>query len=296
MRYDFAERAREITHAHRSSVDLLVMLSHLGLKRDREVANGVSGIDLILSAHSHDLTKEPEKVGDTIIIQAGAYAEWVERLDLTFDLKERKVVGSAFTLKKNERGVLPVDDATQQAVEAVMSKYAPDGLKRVVDLEHSRDGRGIGDITAKAVLTLLKPDAAIVDQKSVLQPWIAGPLSDQDFVSSYVVAHQRPGTPPFTSFYFVKIKGSDLADIRKKLPAGWSYAGPDAGSFEADTVYRLAIQKHEALDPRDVLPHGVATAIEDPVYAADAWKLLDEYGRKRDGEGKAMDDGLPPAP
>ena len=45
--------ARQIVAAHRAEVDLLVMVSHLGLEEDLAVAGEVPGIDVILAGHAH---------------------------------------------------------------------------------------------------------------------------------------------------------------------------------------------------------------------------------------------------
>lgn len=56
---------------------LVVCLSHSGTENgageDVELAKGVKGIDLIVSAHSHSTTEEPIKVNDTYVVSCGNY-------------------------------------------------------------------------------------------------------------------------------------------------------------------------------------------------------------------------------
>ncbi|GGJ05634.1 putative metallophosphoesterase YunD [Alicyclobacillus cellulosilyticus] len=54
--------------------DLVVALSHLGLRADRQLAAEVAGIDVIVGAHSHHFLEAPEWVGTTAIVQAGKHA------------------------------------------------------------------------------------------------------------------------------------------------------------------------------------------------------------------------------
>lgn len=54
--------------------DVVVVLSHLGLWRDRQLAAQIDGVDLILGAHSHHFMDEPEVVAGTPIFQAGKHA------------------------------------------------------------------------------------------------------------------------------------------------------------------------------------------------------------------------------
>ncbi len=61
--------------------DLIVVLSHIGVDSDRELARAVDGIDLIVGGHSHT-AMEPEQVGDTWIVQAGSYTRSLGVLEL----------------------------------------------------------------------------------------------------------------------------------------------------------------------------------------------------------------------
>ena len=60
----------------RPGVDLLIALTHIGHRRDRELAE--SGLfDVILGGHSHTVLSEPERVGKTWICQGGSHGRFV---------------------------------------------------------------------------------------------------------------------------------------------------------------------------------------------------------------------------
>jgi len=61
---------------------VLVLLSHLGLRMDRELAQAVPRLDLILGGHSHDTLHEPEYAGRVPIVHAGPYGAFVSRTEL----------------------------------------------------------------------------------------------------------------------------------------------------------------------------------------------------------------------
>ncbi|WP_282199964.1 bifunctional metallophosphatase/5'-nucleotidase [Collibacillus ludicampi] len=71
--------------------DIIVLLSHLGLKADRRIAANVPGIDVILGGHTHHVLERPERVGDTWIGQAGKYAAYYGHMVLDYDHISRKV-------------------------------------------------------------------------------------------------------------------------------------------------------------------------------------------------------------
>lgn len=68
----------------RPECDLLVCLSHLGLGKDRELAQRVGGIDLIIGGHTHALLETGERVGNTLIVQAGSHGRYLGRVQVEF--------------------------------------------------------------------------------------------------------------------------------------------------------------------------------------------------------------------
>lgn len=65
--------------------ELLVVLSHVGLRWDRRIAAAVPRIDLLLGGHSHDTLHEPEFVGGVPIVHAGPYGRFVSQTQMTYD-------------------------------------------------------------------------------------------------------------------------------------------------------------------------------------------------------------------
>ena len=62
--------------------DLVVVLSHNGFDVDKKMASIVTGIDLILSGHTHDALPEPVLINKTVIIASGSNGKFVSRVDL----------------------------------------------------------------------------------------------------------------------------------------------------------------------------------------------------------------------
>jgi 2',3'-cyclic-nucleotide 2'-phosphodiesterase (5'-nucleotidase family) len=62
--------------------DITIVLSHLGLDADRELARAYPGIGAIIGGHSHHTLRDPEIVAGVPIAHAGAYAENAGRLEL----------------------------------------------------------------------------------------------------------------------------------------------------------------------------------------------------------------------
>lgn len=83
---------------HLSDRDLLVVLSHIGLSRDRELAARVPRIDLILGGHSHDTLEQPAYVGEVPIVHAGPYGRFVSCSELEYDPARRRFSLTNFEL------------------------------------------------------------------------------------------------------------------------------------------------------------------------------------------------------
>jgi sulfur-oxidizing protein SoxB len=80
----------------KAGAELVVLLSHNGFDVDRKLASRVSGIDVILTGHTHDALPDVVKVGNTLLIASGSHGKFVSRLDL--DVRDGEVKGHRFKL------------------------------------------------------------------------------------------------------------------------------------------------------------------------------------------------------
>ncbi len=71
--------------------DCVVLLSHNGFDVDKKMATVVSGIDVILSGHTHDALPEPVLSGKTVIVPSGSNGKFVSRVDL--DVRDGRMMG-----------------------------------------------------------------------------------------------------------------------------------------------------------------------------------------------------------
>ncbi len=106
-----------------NKVDLVVLLSHMGWKVDARYAELVSGIDVIIGAHTHDILYRPTLVynktsgRDVLVAQGGSHGKLLGQLDLK--IRDRRVV--AF-----EQTLFPVrakDVAPDRDIAALIEKY-----------------------------------------------------------------------------------------------------------------------------------------------------------------------------
>ncbi|MCZ8536883.1 5'-nucleotidase C-terminal domain-containing protein [Paenisporosarcina quisquiliarum] len=80
--YPFKEMiANEIKH-NEGHYDLCILLSHIGTVADEDVAKDIPEIDIILSAHDHQLYSEAKIAHGTIMNSAGNYGEYLGIVDI----------------------------------------------------------------------------------------------------------------------------------------------------------------------------------------------------------------------
>lgn len=71
---DPAKEAKRVLKELREKADVVILLSHLGDDEDKILVSEVDGIDLVLCGHYHKLYDSAQKVKDTYIVSAGAWA------------------------------------------------------------------------------------------------------------------------------------------------------------------------------------------------------------------------------
>ncbi|KEI55006.1 bifunctional metallophosphatase/5'-nucleotidase [Enterococcus faecium] len=81
----------ELVEDLRSQVDVLVLMSHLGIQDDFQIAKEIPAIDVILGSHTHHLFREGHVINDVQIAAAGKYGQYVGEVHLTID-EEKKIL------------------------------------------------------------------------------------------------------------------------------------------------------------------------------------------------------------
>ena len=115
----------EILEAAEERYDICVVLSHSGTKRDIEMAEKVSGIDLIIGGHTHELYEELLRIGSTAIFQAGSYGTHLGAVRIELDDQNHilnitgKCIANTWDKDKETEKLL---EKETEAAEAVLNR------------------------------------------------------------------------------------------------------------------------------------------------------------------------------
>ncbi len=158
----------------------VILLSHLGLKADRELATEVQDdIAIIIGAHSHDRLPEGELAGGVLIAQAGNYAEHLGRIDLVWDRAKLNV---------SQVAVLPVSESTPplarvvseiESIEAEVEQFLAEIIGELVEpLDYASDREcGVANLMADALRHRMQADVGVtVAGQAFTGPLPTGPL------------------------------------------------------------------------------------------------------------------------
>lgn len=116
------ERMQEMVDEVRAQgADAVIVLSHNGFDVDRKMAGRVSGIDVILTGHTHDALPEPVLVGETLLIASGSHGKFVTRLDL--DVQGGRMMGFRHKLIPIFADVITPDPDMAALIDAGRAPY-----------------------------------------------------------------------------------------------------------------------------------------------------------------------------
>ncbi|MGG4169585.1 bifunctional UDP-sugar hydrolase/5'-nucleotidase [Rossellomorea vietnamensis] len=90
----------------RPNVDMIILLSHLGIRDDEMIGEQFPEIDVILGAHTHHVLPEGKEVNGTMLGAAGKYGHYVGHMKIEVDTATMQVRGK--TARLYDQRELPV--------------------------------------------------------------------------------------------------------------------------------------------------------------------------------------------
>lgn len=101
-----------VTELCNNGAQFIIMLSHIGIKEDKVIAEKVQGLDLILGGHTHTILFSPVKINGTFIAQTGSHGNFLGKIELA--LKDN---GERFKIDDIKGELLPIKQEFQDKID-----------------------------------------------------------------------------------------------------------------------------------------------------------------------------------
>jgi len=176
-----------------AGAQVVILLSHLGVDVDEQVAASVPGIDFIIGGHTHTVLAQAESItnptgGKTYVVQAGSYYQYVGKLQVTVNNGVASL--ASYTL-------VPVDAAVPESITlAPTVRQLNAGIvAQFGDVYHTPIGYALWDIGATTDPTKPNRDTPlgnlIADSYRQNSPasiaLVVSGLYDQDLTHGWIV-------------------------------------------------------------------------------------------------------------
>ncbi len=112
---------RNVAAVRAAGAEIVVLNSHNGFDVDRKIADRIAGIDVILTAHTHDALPVPERVGTTLLIASGSSGKFLSRLDL--DVSGGRIADFSYSLMPVLADVITPDREMARLIDDIRAPH-----------------------------------------------------------------------------------------------------------------------------------------------------------------------------
>ena len=110
-----------IDQARQAGARLVVLLSHNGFDVDRKLASRVTGVDVILTGHTHDALPDVVQVGKCLLVASGSHGKFLSRLDV--EVGQDGISDYRYKLMPIFSDIVPQDQDMQRLVDEIRAPH-----------------------------------------------------------------------------------------------------------------------------------------------------------------------------
>lgn len=232
----------EVEKLKAQGVELIGLISHLGLPTDRKMADAVPELDFILGGHTHDSLEVPEKRGQTLIMHPGSFRKGIGHLDLHVDPATGQIHNVDYKLIQGETqeedhgNVGHLAEEYKASVNDAMGQVVA-RMPAAVDYDPNVLGEAMETVLAQAVKAKTGADIVMINQKGLRAGLPAGDVKVGDVYNVFPFDNQ---------LVTVDMKASDVLALLNE-----SYRRNDQTSFtlgfEDKVQYASNLRTHEPM-------------------------------------------------
>nr|WP_281388630.1 metallophosphoesterase [Litorivivens lipolytica] len=278
MNWEWQSIIRGAISQYRDQVDVLVMVSHLGVGKDTRFLEEFPEVDLALGGHTHGGVNFEETRSGNLVLQPDFYGDGLSDLTLTYSLpgKKRSAPPNVVNIEVEDLDTFDAD--TQNAIDAIMAKYAPEAFTDVAVVDSYPTKEELAQIAARAAIYHHNVDAVLIAPNLVDNLWLPGGVDANDFHFAYQVERQVADTPGFNALYRVEVSKSDYQAMKAAQP---TWVNEEADGIDSKQTVVVALHKAPALNMPTFF-NGVQADVDvRDNLLSETWESLDAYARHR---------------
>ena len=239
-----------------SEVDLTIAVCHESSRRCADISRTAPLIDVFISGHSHEVLPEAVVVPETgaRIVQAGSYAEYVGRLELTIDLESGTILEADSELVPMRHDTIPCDVDMLEWIRAKERELTPEAGRLVGWTDTVINYRQLADLGAAALRESTGADVAFCAPGQIIRATLPVGLIDVNaiFRTGGERGHRVIETQLTGSVIETYLLGLERSDWYQTSWAGFRASMVEAGddvailtSLDPDQTYRVVMPEKE---------------------------------------------------
>lgn len=224
--YQGSEILPSLIQEVREKASAVVLLTHIGLPKAVQLAKELKGVDVILSSDTHERTYRPIIVGDTWVVEPGAFGSFLGRLDIS---EENGMIKKAWSLIEIKKSRFIEDPKMLSIVQNALSPFGEDlhkviGETNVPLLRYNVIETTLDAVLADALKKATGTEIAFSNGFRFAYPIVPGPIKEKDLWSIYPINTKiKTGllTGQQIKDFFEREIENVFSQDAKKLFGGW---------------------------------------------------------------------------
>ncbi|MDN3686994.1 bifunctional metallophosphatase/5'-nucleotidase [Cyclobacterium jeungdonense] len=187
-------------------VDIIILLSHNGFPQDMHMLQKIDGIDICLSAHTHNRLYKPVLVNNALLIQCGCHGSFLGHLKINIEGKQ--ISGHQYELLKIAQHISP-DSKMEKIIDTILQPYQR-LKKNVIGFTESTLHRydtmnsSMDKLLLKAIMYVSGTDISFSNGWRYGAPICSGNITEEDLFNII------PINPPVST---VDLTGQEIIDM-----------------------------------------------------------------------------------
>lgn len=113
---------RESLDELKNKTDMIVLMSHLGINDDEQIARDFPEVDVLLGGHTHHLLENGKRINNTLLCCAQKYGNYIGHVTLKIDTDQKKLIEST-------ANVIPTKSLPEsKEMNEILSQYLLDSV------------------------------------------------------------------------------------------------------------------------------------------------------------------------